>query len=165
MTMPPNLQVSLVNYIFFPFEKCVRDHFQLYATTAHAFLRFYVIYFLLRMHFVDFSRHCFGSFLADWRRSWWDQRWQACLECHCAPFDRDRCMNSLMYWWMSICSRSMVRRSKLLERITNGCGVLGVYKHGVEKIWNKHSTVVVFYKIIFIMFFWAEISKPKICGF
>ena len=52
----------------FPIEKCVRDHFQLHATTAHAFLRLYLIYFLLRMHFVDISRHCFGYFLADWRR-------------------------------------------------------------------------------------------------
>ena len=75
------------------------------------FLRFYVNYFLLRMHFVDFSRHCFGSFLADWRRSWWDQSWEACLECHCDTFDRDRCMNSLRYWWMSICSRSMLWHS------------------------------------------------------
>ena len=62
MTMPPNLQVSLVNYIIFPIEKCLREHFQLYATTAHAFLRVYVIYFLLRMHFVDFSRPCFWFF-------------------------------------------------------------------------------------------------------
>ena len=67
--------------------------------------------FLLRMHFVDFARHCFGSFLANWRRSWWDQSWEACLECHCVTFDRDGCMNSLRYWWMSICSRSMVIRN------------------------------------------------------
>ena len=46
----------------FPIGKCVRDHFQVYATTAHAFLRLYIIYFLLRMHFVYFSRHCLGSF-------------------------------------------------------------------------------------------------------
>ena len=69
MTMPPSLQVSVVTTSFFPIEKCVRDHLQLYATTAHAFLQFYVIYFLLRIHFVDFTMHCFGYFLADWRRS------------------------------------------------------------------------------------------------
>ena len=64
------------------------------------------------MHFVDFSRNCFGSFLADWRRSWWDQSWEACLECHCDTFDRDRCMNSLRKRCLSICSRSMIKPTK-----------------------------------------------------
>ena len=40
-----------------------------------------------------------------------DQGGKACLKCFCDTFDSDRCMNSLTRRWMSICSRSMVRRT------------------------------------------------------
>ena len=71
----------------FAYWKCTRNNYQSYRTTAHTLFIISAIYFLLRMHFVDFSRNCFGSFLAKWRRSWWDQSWEACLEM------------SLWYFW------------------------------------------------------------------
>ena len=96
----------------FAYWKCTRNNVQSYRTTAHTLFIISAIYFLLRMHFVDFSRNCFGSFLADWRRSWWYQSWEVCLECHCDTFDRDRCMNSLRKRCLSICSRSMVQSAE-----------------------------------------------------
>ena len=77
----------------FPYKNSTRNNFQSYRTTAHTLSIISAIYFLLRMHFVDSSRNCYGSFLAKWRRSWWDQSWEACLECYCDTFDTDRCMN------------------------------------------------------------------------
>ena len=98
----------------FAYWNCTRNNCQSYRTTAHTLFIISAIYFLLRMHFVDFSRNCFGSFLAKWRRSWWDQSWEACLECHCDTFDTYRCMHSLRKRQMSICIRSMVRCSVFL---------------------------------------------------
>ena len=95
----------------FAYWKCTRNNYQSYRTTAHTLFIISAIYFLLRMHFVDFSRNCFDSFLAKWRRSWWDQSWEACLECHCDTFDIYRCMNSLRKRQMSICIRSMIWQS------------------------------------------------------
>ena len=40
-----------------------------------------------------------------------DQGGKACLKCFCDTFDSDRCMNSLTRRWMSICSRSMHKRT------------------------------------------------------
>ena len=97
----------------FSYWKCTRNNFQSYRTTAHTLSIISASYFLLRMHFVDFSRNCFGSFLAMWRRSWWDQSWEACLECHCDTFDTYRCMNSLRKRCLSICSRSMLKSWKI----------------------------------------------------
>ena len=48
----------------FAYWKCARNDSQSYRTTAHTLSIISAIYFLLRMHFVDFSRNCFGSFLA-----------------------------------------------------------------------------------------------------
>ena len=108
MIMLPNLQVSLVSYIYLPIENAHAIIFNHIAQLHNTLSIISAIYFLLHMHFVDSSRNCFGSFLAKWWRSWWDQSWEACLECHCDTFDTDRCMNSLRKRWMSICSRSMV---------------------------------------------------------
>ena len=94
----------------FAYWKCTRNYVQSYSTTAHTLFIISGSYFLLRMHFVDFSRNCFGSFLAKWRRSWWVQSWEACLECHCDAFDTYRCRNSLRKRCLSIC-RSMVEQS------------------------------------------------------
>ena len=63
MIMLPNIQIYLVNYIYLPIEKCARDNFN-YTAQLHMYALsiFSTIYFLLRMHFVDFSRNCLVLF-------------------------------------------------------------------------------------------------------
>ena len=96
--LQPNFQVFLLNYFQFPFGN---------STTAHAFPWFEAVQFVAQV----FCRFVMAQFLfcmAYWRRSWWDQSLEACLECHYDTFDRVRCMDILWHRSVSICSRSML---------------------------------------------------------
>ena len=120
----PNLQETTSNFLL---ETSYRSIFLMYATTTHAFPWFYAIQFLLRRHFVDSSRHIF-FFMANWRRSWWDQSLEACLECHYDDFWQSQVHNALWHRSVSICGRSMVvhggewetrLKSKLYKQLYN----------------------------------------------
>ena len=58
--------------------------------------QWFIIFYTCSLY-VLFAMSC--SLPVNWR---WAQSREACLKYYCDAFDRDRCMNSLTEWWMSI---------------------------------------------------------------